>query len=54
MISALMEYNNYLGAPRRRCGHHAAWGEAVRTLVLLMAPPSHIWQKSCGPRWRSL
>jgi leucyl-tRNA synthetase len=39
MISALMEYNNYLGRARETAVvTHAAWGEAVRTLVLLMAP----------------
>jgi leucyl-tRNA synthetase len=39
MISALMEYNNYLGrAKGTAVVTHAAWGEAVRTLVLLMAP----------------
>ena len=44
-----MEYANYLGrAKETPVVTHAAWGEALRTLVLLMAPPFHIWQKSCG------
>jgi leucyl-tRNA synthetase len=39
MISALMEYANYLGrAKETPVATHAAWGEALRTLVLLMAP----------------
>jgi leucyl-tRNA synthetase len=39
MISALMEYANYLGrAKETPVATHAVWSEALRTLVLLMAP----------------
>jgi leucyl-tRNA synthetase len=50
MIAALMEYSNYLGqAKMTAVATHAAWNEAIRTLVLLMAPSfphiaEELWQ----------
>jgi leucyl-tRNA synthetase len=39
MVAALMEYSNYLGqAKQTPVVAHTAWQEAIRTLVLLMAP----------------
>jgi leucyl-tRNA synthetase len=39
MVAALMEYNNYLSqAKTTPVVTHPAWGEAIRTLILLMAP----------------
>ena len=55
MISALMEYSNYLGRARETAVvTHAAWSEAVRTLVLLMAPAfphvaEELWGALGGP-----
>jgi leucyl-tRNA synthetase len=55
MISALMEYNNYLWRVRETTVvTHAAWGEALRTLILLMAPAfphlaEELWTASGSP-----
>jgi leucyl-tRNA synthetase len=54
MIAALMEYSNYLGqAKATTVAAHPAWDEAIRTLVLLMAPAfphiaEELWQAIGG------
>ncbi|MGQ4809993.1 Leucine--tRNA ligase [Candidatus Entotheonellaceae bacterium PAL068K] len=50
MVAALMEYSNYLAqAKTTAVVTHAAWAEAIRTLILLMAPgfphvAEELWQ----------
>jgi len=66
MIAALMEFTNYLArAKETPLVHHEAWGEAMRTLVLLLAPitphlAEELWARLGGeysvhnqpwPRW---
>ena len=54
MIAALMEYSNYLQqAKTTPVVTHTAWAEALRTLVLLMAPgfphvAEELWEQSGG------
>ncbi len=51
MIAALMEFNNYLVKARQTpVAHTDAWREAVRTLILLLAPTAphlaeELWQR---------
>jgi leucyl-tRNA synthetase len=51
MIAALMEFNNYLvKAKQTPVVHTDAWSEAVRTLILLLAPTAphlaeELWQR---------
>jgi leucyl-tRNA synthetase len=53
MVAALMEYTNYLGRVKESGEASAeAWREAVRTLLLLLAPSAphlaeELWQR-CG------
>jgi leucyl-tRNA synthetase len=57
MVAGLMEYTNALNAIRSAeppVVHHPAWAEAIRTLVLLMAPgfphiAEEMWQKLGQP-----
>jgi leucyl-tRNA synthetase len=54
MVAALMEYSNYLGTARTaEIATHPDWGEAIRSLVLLMAPAfpyiaEALWQELGG------
>jgi leucyl-tRNA synthetase len=57
MVAGLMEYTNALGAMRSTAPgrvSHSAWAEAIRTLVLLMAPgfphiAEELWEKLGQP-----
>jgi len=46
-IAALMEYGNWIGANRDAFTPDKR-AEALRTLVLMLAPSHHSWRKSCG------
>jgi leucyl-tRNA synthetase len=54
MVAALMEYTNYLGTAKTTAVvMHAAWEDAIRTLMLLMAPGfpcivEELWQALGG------
>lgn len=55
MLAALMEFNNYLmKAKETPVVRSAAWQEAIRTLILLLAPAAphlseELWQRIGGP-----
>jgi leucyl-tRNA synthetase len=53
-ISAMMEFVNYLHRVRDAVGGTDAWDEAVRTLILLLAPiaphiSEELWERRGGP-----
>jgi len=55
MIAALMEFNNYLWkAKDTPVAHTEAWAEAIRALILLLAPSTphlseELWERLGGP-----
>ncbi len=55
MLAALMKMTNYLMQARRTAvANHPAWQEAIRSLVLMLAPPcphiaEELWERLGGP-----